>query len=198
MKLFQNPIVVAVLACLALGLVVKNVIWPIVKPTGRSKSVAKAAPPAAATQPAAGAPKTRAIKTTAKSDEQPLPVPTADIARAEVASASARWTTSPRRDPFQLANDRSGRTARDLLTLSAIWRQTASTLAVINNRVLAEGESILEFRVETIDDDRVWVQGPAGREWIEFKVPGPPDSESEESLPLPAEQRNIVAQSEKR
>jgi hypothetical protein len=45
-----------------------------------------------------------------------------------------------------------------LLKLSGIWRQANSTLAVLNNRVIHEGENILGFTVQTVEGDRVWVQ----------------------------------------
>ena len=56
------------------------------------------------------------------------------------------------------------------LTLRGIWHQTGSSLAVINDHVLGKGDGILAFKIESIETDRVWVQGPNGREALEFKV----------------------------
>ncbi len=70
--------------------------------------------------------------------------------------------------------------AKDALKLQGVWRQTASTLAVINNKVLAEGDTIQQFRVETIQQDVVWVVGPNGREKLEFTLPAPTPAEDEE------------------
>jgi hypothetical protein len=61
----------------------------------------------------------------------------------------------------------------ELLTLSAIWRQTGSTLAVINKRVFNQGDTILRFTIQSIEVDRVWVDGPNGREAVDFKLEVP-------------------------
>ena len=37
------------------------------------------------------------------------------------------------------------------LKLSAVWRQTGSTLAVINDHVVSNGDAILQFRIETFN-----------------------------------------------
>jgi hypothetical protein len=103
---------------------------------------------------------------------------------------SARWTETTLRDPFQVRHLRGGPLgtnayppAMELLTLSAIWRQTGGTLAVINKRVFSEGDTILKFTIQHIEGDRVWVDGPNGREALDFQWevpeepidPPPPD-----------------------
>ena len=56
----------------------------------------------------------------------------------------------------------------DLLKLSGISHQSGSSLAVVNGRVVSEGDRILDFKIETIGVERVWVNGPNGREQIIF------------------------------
>ena len=41
---------------------------------------------------------------------------------------------------------------------------------MINKRVFSEGDTILRFTLKNIDADRVWVEGPNGREAVEFKL----------------------------
>ena len=79
------------------------------------------------------------------------------------------------RDPFQLIGAPS-RTKRDpsipspVLSwkLKAIWRQTGGSLAAINNGVFAEGQDIQGYKLERIEGDRVWFQGPDGMESLDF------------------------------
>jgi hypothetical protein len=79
----------------------------------------------------------------------------------------------PRRDPFLTEHELKGRAAQ-VLTLKGVWRQTGRELAMINNRLLAEGDSILEFSVEKIESEQVWVSGPGGLEPLTFKLAMPP------------------------
>jgi hypothetical protein len=95
----------------------------------------------------------------------------------------------PRRDPFQVIGPGTTNLARlyppvaELLALSAIWRQTGSSLAVINSRIVGEGDTfavplgnqtgggaqnVLRYTIESIGGDSIWLQGPAGREQLEF------------------------------
>src|SRR5207249_7698116 len=92
---------------------------------------------------------------------------------------------APRRDPFQVIGPGSTNLARlyppvsEVLALTAILRQTGSSLAVINSRIVAEGDTIaaafdsrtggggpgvIRFAVESIEENSVWMQGPSGRE----------------------------------
>jgi hypothetical protein len=58
--------------------------------------------------------------------------------------------------------------------LKSIWRQTGSQLAAINKGVYSEGDVIEGYRIEQIDGDQVWFQGPTGRESLGFTNPQPP------------------------
>jgi hypothetical protein len=189
MKLLQNPAVVIILAGLALGLVLKNAILPMIKRGGGARSLSRSAvPPAKAATVAVQSearpaqPAVSGKESLAEKPGESMPVPSADINLPEVLSGSTRWTASPRRDPFQFERrGQDGPSARDLLKLSGIWRQANSTLAVLNNRVIHEGENILGFTVQTVESDRVWVQGPNGRESLEFKYPVPDEAQTVEA-----------------
>jgi len=94
------------------------------------------------------------------------------------------FSKMPRRDPFQyVALPDSYRivaatnvpslaapvkTAQEMLALKAIWLQTGSELAVINGKIVGQGSSILDYKIEKIEQDKVWVSGPIGRERVEF------------------------------
>jgi hypothetical protein len=204
MKLLNNPIVVGILAVLALALVFMNVVWPMLR-----KAPQSAKQPAAPTPPLT-TPFTSAMRATdqARDIASQFSNSTA-AANAALAMASAapspssvniesatprtnlmRWTGTPQRDPFQIRHLRKTASetnayppAMQLLTLGGIWRQPGGTLAVINKRVFnegdtihinrrlaGEGDTILRFTIKNIDADRVWVEGPNGREAVDFKV----------------------------
>lgn len=89
------------------------------------------------------------------------------------------WTPLPTRDPFHAADaaaqvvatitDQEGAPVVDVLHLKAVWLQESGGWAVINGKVLGEGDAILDFRVEKILADGVLVQGPDGRRQLGFK-----------------------------
>lgn len=100
------------------------------------------------------------------------------IDRDFVRNAMDRWLQSPRRDPFgghplQLATVVTITNAPAPLTLTAIWRQTGRQLAVINGRVVTEGDKAFDYTVERIEDAVVILQGPAGPRRVEFPAFGP-------------------------
>lgn len=82
-----------------------------------------------------------------------------------------QWVKVPKRDPFQHFIAQDGYPgAGAYLTLSAVWRQTGSRLAVINQKVLAEGDTINDYRLERIEGERVWVHGPVGLEPLDLEL----------------------------
>jgi hypothetical protein len=172
-KLLRNPVVVSILAVLALALVVRNVFWPMLGHVRWYK-----APPAAMTQtlPATAPVKPgpmAAIKKEflAKVLGQTQAVQVASMDLPSVTSSAPRWAR-PRRDPFNARFESTSRAAQ-LLKLKGIWRQSGRDLAVINKTLVAEGDTILEFEVEKIEGDHVWVVGPGGREALSFGLPTP-------------------------
>jgi hypothetical protein len=94
------------------------------------------------------------------------------------------WTPLPTRDPFRAAEPVAAPTSvheaepvadplAGVLELKAVWIQEKGSCAVINGKVLGEGDSILNFRVEKILADGVVVQGPGGNRKVNFKPPAP-------------------------
>jgi hypothetical protein len=92
------------------------------------------------------------------------------------------WIPSPTRDPFRAAapvaatiSDHKADPLAGVLNLKAVWLQEKGSWAVINGKVLGEGDAILDFRVEKILADGVLVQGPGGSRKVNFKpVTAPP------------------------
>ncbi len=172
MKFLRNPIVVAILAAIA-G--VYSVWTALGSRSFRSYPATAAAPPppesAAALTPAA---------TLAALPGSTLPIANSPLPGGRtidlptVANLATRWIESPRRDPFRLDRHQaaapSGPPASQYLSLRAIWRQTGSQLAIINNQILREGEILQGFAIETIEAESVWVRGTNGRERLTFPV----------------------------
>ena len=182
MKLLGNAWVVGVLCVAAVGVVGYQVL-PARRP--------------AATVVAAGNPPPLALSAPTSNVSSGIPVeqtpdPPASTSRtsqgtntaaqlrpvdlAYLQSHFAQWVESPRRDPFllPLAAKAAAVTNSSVFQwkLKAIWRQTGSRLAAINDRVYAEGDEISGYRLDQIDSDRVWFQGPSGRECLRFTNPG--------------------------
>lgn len=172
MKALRNPVVVLALVSVALGVIVFNVTSSGRRSTPRV--VSGKPPPAAAAVVPAPRPAARAT---------PAPVSPTNARPARptdheyVLAHFGEWLESPRRDPFEVYAHSSGGggartrvpTAAEVLTLTAIWRQTGSRLAVINGLIVSEGEVIQGFQVERVEGDMVWVRGTQGRERLEFR-----------------------------
>lgn len=172
MKLLRSPIVVVLLAIAALALVFKNVVWPVLGGPRWARMWSKAAHTATAvtSKPVDEVLKQLAIKPA----ETGKVITGSGIDLAAARSGAARWVVSPRRDPFQgRVRPRNAEGAYplaiELLTLQGIWMQPGSKLAVVNSNVFSEGDKILEFRIEAIENDHIWVQGPNGREQVDFR-----------------------------
>ena len=158
MNLLRKPIVVVCLCLTALALLLKNVLHsagkqkPVSSPTALAtqRLLASAVPPASLA---------------ADGEDTATPIERDN----HLEGMANRWMRPGRRDPFGSQFD-SQRQAANVLALKGIWRQTGSNLAVINGSVVAQGERILDFTVDRIEPDRVWVTGPNGREELSFKV----------------------------
>ncbi len=206
MKLLNNPIVVGALAVVAVGYTV----WTI---TGsRNPRRTPSTPPPAAVNPAptptptptpTPAPTTPPTQTATTPASPRLQNP---IKLAVIQTEARRWLESPRRDPFQILASRTdapqGPSAAQLLSLRAIWRQTGSQLAILNEKILREGDQVLGFAVETIEADGVWVRSTNGRERVSFRTPSlpqpPPPNPTDDAtarglLDPPASQSTITA-----
>jgi hypothetical protein len=194
MKPLQNPWVVGGLVLLALALVFRNALWPLLRrPRAPAAQPRVIVPPTSAPVPpvVAVAPKPHSnLSAEERDDSQKLAqfklALVTDVAVPMLQTSVVRWAEAPRRDPFQvrvlpkielepqqvLTNQVVYPPAMELLTLSAIWRQTGSKLAVINHRLVGEGDTLLKFKIENIEADHIWVSGPNGREQVEFPLSG--------------------------
>jgi hypothetical protein len=185
-KFLKSQGVVLVLAAIALILVGKNLVWPFLGPKfAKKQTVAQApTPPASAPASAPQKPSTAfvpraveeklgdALKAIERLSSSMTRTSAPAIARMDLNDLRARggsWVVAPVRDPFKLRGSVNDKSAREQITLTGILRQTDSDLAVLNNQIMAVGETILGFRIETVEADRVWVSGPNGREALEFK-----------------------------
>ncbi len=127
------------------------------------------------------------------------------IDRQYVESHFPFWVNSPLRDPFLLLDSSrddqvaGGGTNSPVATwkLNGIWRQDLSQLAIINNHIYQEGDEVVQgYKLEKIEGDEVWFQGPNGKERLGFRKLGrfgdpnptnrPPNlSQPRESRPRP-------------
>jgi len=173
-KLLRNPVAVTVLAVLAVAVMAVQ-FWPMLRPRF-ARSSPPPPPPTPAVIPS------KPAKPAKPPADSPVPSqgPAATVEIGVLETNALRWAEAPRNDPFKVrfyvgsAQGATNRTAMEALTLNAIWQQTdGAPLAVINNRLLSEGDVILEFKITTIEPDRVWVDGPNGREPVRFKLPTP-------------------------
>jgi hypothetical protein len=171
LKILQNPIAVGVLALVAVVLLVQQIFWPMIQHSHWMQ------PEPAAASPAAAAPKP-APRPEPGNSTHALAVavnvmPEFQIDGGPAGASAARAAESPRRDPFQgrmlpTSQAKPNESARELLTFSGFWQQSGTTLAVINNQVVAVGDSVMGFKVESIEHDLVWVDGPNGHEAVGF------------------------------
>ena len=170
MKLLRNPIVMGLLVLVALALGFW-VLRPILtgRRGARMSSKAAATATAVSTNPVGKTVKTLAAKPAATGKL----TAGAGIDLAAAQDGAAPWIVSPRRDPF-LGRVRPRNAAGayplavELVTVQGIWMQPDVKLAVINRTLVSQGDNLLEFRIEEIASDHVWVQGPNGRERVGF------------------------------
>lgn len=87
------------------------------------------------------------------------------IRRELARSRQARWVEAPERDPFAifsgLAVTRPDPKKALAIQVSAIWRQSGQQLAVINGRVVREGDQAFDYTVERIESGAVFLRSAA-------------------------------------
>ena len=185
MKLLGNPWVVGGLCVIAVAVVGYQFLpprsgagVPPVPATGVSPAPAPPSVPPVSSVPATSVASTQATaRTTAGTNATPLTTP---IDRAYVQSHFDHWLQAPQRDPFLLVTAAKPSTVAVPVSpvshwkLKSIWRQTGGGIAAINQGVYAVGDLIEGYRIERIESDRVWFQGPTGRESLGFTNPQPP------------------------
>ena len=106
-----------------------------------------------------------------------LPLPVQDLDQDYAGSHWAGWVESPKRDPFLLIKPVVAAPPRTNFfvhfVLKAIWRQNGASLAAINDGVYRLGDSLDEYRVQSIGNQGVWLEVNSHKEFISFDVPGP-------------------------
>lgn len=151
-KLLKNPVAVIVLAVLAVGFAFRG---PISNLFSKKKNV---------------------TLESAAAEEQQQDKP------AAIEFSAIAWDANSGRNPFRpsqalspvaaLGSDAGpvgmANFARQKLALSAIWIQDGGRWAILNQQILAVGESVDGFRVVAIQPEFVDVSGPGGRERIPF------------------------------
>ena len=160
---------------IAIGVVlIGGVVWYVLPSSPKRKPVARGAavPAAPAPKPAASTNAPAGTNTLAAG----LPEP---VDRKSLDSRWLSWVRAPIRDPFLLLPPPPRKEAAPLtpasrLQLSGLWVQTGGRLAVINQAVYGEGDTVMGFKILRIDSKQVLVQGPEKTEPINFTtyVPG--------------------------
>lgn len=86
------------------------------------------------------------------------------IRRELARSRQARWVEAPERDPFAVfagvAVTRPDPKKALAIQVSAIWRQSGQQLAVINGKLVREGDAAFDYTVERIESGAVFLRSP--------------------------------------
>lgn len=156
MKVSKSLVLVGLLVVIALVVVFRSVLWPILHQPSQPKPGKVAAP--AAPKPTIVTNKSASVST---------------VDSLALKTNLVRWMESPRRDPFlmqKIDTNQPGnyRRAMEVLTLKAILHQSGSTLAVIDTQVVKENDMIRGYRILAIGAEHVWVEGPIGLEELVF------------------------------
>ncbi len=167
-KWLQSPIFVGIMACFAVLLLAKNLGFLSLDWLSGDEQKASQNQDEKAGKNAKGKSKEQAGSSQSSGDS----------GRATVDLANVGWVEKPERDPFRPAvlepasssetNDLPS--AKEMLNLEGTWHQASGQLAIVNNRLVEEGDSVGEFNIEEIHPDGLWVTGPRGREWVGFKT----------------------------
>jgi hypothetical protein len=179
MRFLRNPIVTGVLTLLA----VATVFYRFVLPYLSSPGVPLPGTPAPAPSPVAAKAVATASALRDQLAEAAAPWRGPKIDREYVEGRFAKWVATPKRDPFLLmgVDPKNDKELQELLEpspiakwkLNAIWSQTGSRLAVVNNRVHQVGDEIAGFKIIRIEADEVWFQGPKRKERLGLLNRGP-------------------------
>jgi hypothetical protein len=178
MRFLRNPIVTGLLTLVAVGMVFYRLVLPYLLPGKivQSGIVAATRNPIAARAVA----NANALREQLTEAAAPWRGPTID--HDYVQGRFAKWVAAPARDPFLLLGiDPKDKEMQDLLEpspiakwkLNAIWDQTGSRLAVINNAVHQVGDEIAGFKILRIESEEVWFQGPHRKERLGLQNRGP-------------------------
>jgi hypothetical protein len=188
MKLLRNPVVVGILALIAVVMVAYQIfgnklfrgrrLFTAKPATAAASPVARPAPTAPAPSPAPNLAPRRAATYT---NLEAALLPSQGVDAAVVGQEFKSWVSAPQRDPFLLLEPMVGEpglmnedTNSPVATwdLQGIWNQTDSRLAVINDQVWGVGDVIQPgYKLIRIEQDEVWIQGPSRNERLGFPEP---------------------------
>lgn len=163
-KLLNNPLVVGAMALIAVGIVVMNIIRPMM---GSGKS-----------------PRPASVNSVVQKEE-PQKSPEGKPAQSAMAEhqdevadrGKINWRKKPAlRDPFKpraavsrKSYSRSVPTRVVSFRLFGIWVEPGVRFAAINNKIVSEGDRIGEYRVAEIKPDSVLLKGPKGNRLLKFR-----------------------------
>jgi len=179
MRFLRNPIVTGILTLVAVAMVFYRFVLPYLTPATAALPGPSSSPPqnpAHARAVAAATALRQEMSEAANGWQGP------SIDRDYIGGRFAKWVATPKRDPFLLMGaDPKDKELQDLLEpspiakwkLNAIWDQTGSRLAVINNAVHQVGDEIAGFKIIRIESDEVWFQGPKRKERLGLQNRGP-------------------------
>ena len=172
MKALRNPWVTGVLVVAAAATVAYQFMPSL---SHAFQATARPAPAPAAPVPAPAPMRAEAEAPHAAAPAAAKPaLPASTIDTNYGAAHLAEWADSPERDPFFLVPTLQVKPQHQYPSpvlkwkLKAIWRQTGGRVAAIDNGVYSEGDSIDGFKIEKIDGDAIWVQGPDKIERLGF------------------------------
>ena len=192
MNLLRNPMVTGALAVAAVAMVFYQFggAKRFRSTPKAASSAAAVAPPALATQPGLPGPNAgvasqpdgaRSAPTGSNASAETAQGPERSVDREYAATHYKAWVSeSRRRDPFLLIPPSAGDSGPSgtgtnspvaSWKLKAIWNQTGSRLAVINNHVYRVGDQIQGYKIFRIANDEVWFQGPDRKERLGFEPP---------------------------
>lgn len=188
MKLLRNPIVTGILAVVALAVVFYQAGGAkLLRARPKAPSATAIAPPTAppAANPvatAANPARDNGSPATGINSNRESAMPSNRAVDREFAAANFKhWIRDSRlRDPFLLlqpaveaVDTTAAETNSPVATwkLKAIWNQTGSRLAVINNGVYRVGDEIEGYKILRIENDEVWFQGQNRKERLGFETP---------------------------
>jgi type II secretory pathway component PulC len=166
-KLLDNPYVVGLLVLVALIIVFKKPVLGLFEKVKQTQAVVPATPTNAIA---------KVTKTVTNIIEKPEPVILPD---QPIEVESIQWILQPARNPFQRVKppDSGDSSTNNAITevppdqpleLTGILFEKDKKLAVINNRVVQEGETIAGYKVESIERDYVILSGYGVKRRVNF------------------------------
>ena len=177
MKALRSRWVSGGLAALALAFIAYQLMSGL---HGRNRPSAVPPAPAAISAPAVSAPVAQGGSVPRAGSVKASQLPARDgMDQQLIGLHFTNWAMGARRDPFllQAPTQQNGTNAPSQLAnwkLKAIWHQTGSRVAVLNNALYEEGDSIEGYKIIRIEDEVVWLQNANSLDHLELRKPQGP------------------------